>query len=149
MSDLLALMPARFADKLQVIDSGCWEWIGWRDRDGYGQFWHEGRHIGAHRFSYQLAVGPIPEGLLPDHFLYPNGGCIGPGCASPEHTRPVTARENALRSSGFPATNRAKTHCPAGHEYTAENTNLYRGWRYCRRCQRDRHRAHAGLAAGP
>jgi hypothetical protein len=31
--------------------------------------------------------------------------------------------------------NSRKTHCPSGHEYTAENTNLYQGRRYCRACK--------------
>ncbi len=29
-----------------------------------------------------------------------------------------------------------KTHCPAGHPYSAENTRLYQGRRYCKECSR-------------
>jgi HNH endonuclease len=36
--------------------------------------------------------------------------------------------------------NRNKTHCPQGHVYSPENTHLYRGWRYCRTCDRIRSR---------
>lgn len=39
--------------------------------------------------------------------------------------------------------NADKTHCPQGHEYTDENTYLFRGWRSCREC----HRVHARESA--
>ncbi|MFT8359168.1 HNH endonuclease, partial [Bifidobacterium aquikefiri] len=41
----------------------CWEWQGTL-RNGYGEF---KRHIYAHRYSYQLANGPIPNGMMIDH----------------------------------------------------------------------------------
>lgn len=41
-----------------------------------------------------------------------------------------------LRNGNNPFANR--THCPKGHEYTPENTRLYRGSRSCKECQRAR-----------
>lgn len=50
---------------------------------------------------------------------------------------PVTQRENLLRGETITARNAAKTHCPRGHAYTAENTYVRpRGSRECRTCNR-------------
>lgn len=38
--------------------------------------------------------------------------------------------------------NSRKTNCPQGHEYTPENTRMYRGARHCRKCQRAADRAY-------
>lgn len=35
---------------------------------------------------------------------------------------------------------RLRTHCGRGHEFTDENTRIYRGERYCRTCGRERMR---------
>ena len=42
----------------------CWVWIGGIYLSGYGQFYvAKGKHTSAHRVSWQLACGPIPQGL--------------------------------------------------------------------------------------
>lgn len=55
---------------------GCWEWTGGTDRDGYGRFFEMRR---AHRFSWYLHNGPIPDGL---HVLHT---CDNPPCVRPDH----------------------------------------------------------------
>lgn len=70
----------------------CWLWTASRTPEGYGQFGAEKRRILAHRFSYELSVGPIPEGLELDHL------CRNRGCVRPDHLQPVTRQENARRS---------------------------------------------------
>ncbi|MET8377457.1 HNH endonuclease signature motif containing protein [Streptomyces microflavus] len=108
----------------------CWTWTGYRDRDGYGQFYSQGRKYPAHRYAYTQMVGPIPVGLVIDHL------CRNPACVNPAHLEPVTHAENMRRSE--PA---MRTHCIHGHEFTAANT-YYRtassgGVRQCRACNLD------------
>ena len=116
-------------------NGGCWEWTASKLR-GYGQFgtYRDGRaqtHR-AHRFAYELLVGPIPDGLTLDH-LCRNRGCVYPG-----HLEPATNAENVLRGEGPTAVHARKTHCIHGHEFTPENTYLWRGQRKCRACLRIR-----------
>lgn len=108
---------------------GCWLWAAYVNPDGYGEFWPTtDRHVGAHRYSYELNVGPIPEGLHIDHL------CRVRNCVNPAHLEPVTCRENLLRGDTFQAANAAKTHCPQGHPYDS----TCRGRRICTTCGRAR-----------
>lgn len=107
----------------------CWLWMGSHTVAGYGIVMRKGRIIYAHRVSYEMVNGPIPKGLEIDHM------CNTPVCVNPAHLRAVTHRENIMRSNpgGF---NAAKKHCPKGHEYSPENTYVYKGRRNCRACHR-------------
>jgi len=60
--------------------SGCIMWTAYCKPNGYGQFFANGRHIYAHRFSYENHYKiPIPEGAVVCH------KCDNPGCVNPEH----------------------------------------------------------------
>lgn len=116
--------------------SGCWLWTAGLHGGRYGNFYFRGRHVQAHRWSYEYHVGPIPEGLELDH------KCCIKICVNPDHLRPVTARENVLLGDSIAARNAGKTSCVHGHEFTPENT-LYqmrygRAFRRCRICERAR-----------
>ena len=107
----LALLPARFAEKIQ-IEGECWVWTAWRIKNGYGRIQLTSRKPAlAHRAVYEILVGPIPEGLTLDHL------CRNRACVNPSHLEPVTMRENALRGIGPTAINARKTHCPKGHPF--------------------------------
>ena len=67
----------RFWDKVS-IKKPCWEWLAGKDKDGYGRFWLNGRFVRAHRFSYELAFGPIPTNQLVCHTC-DNTSCVNPG----------------------------------------------------------------------
>jgi len=108
------------------LETGCWEWLGGRDSNGYGALYFRGRVRAAHRVAHELFIGPIPEGLHIDHL------CRNPRCVNPEHLEGVTNRENVRRGLKGVLT----THCPHGHEYTAENTRITNGHRFCRACNR-------------
>lgn len=109
----------------------CWEWRGsvW---NGYGQFRSHGITVRAHRYAYELLVGPIPDETL-DHL------CRNRACVNAEHLEPVSAVENARRGESVPAVNARKTHCKRGHEFTPENTYVWKpGHRACKTCARAR-----------
>jgi hypothetical protein len=58
----------------------CWEWQGYRNPAGYGDFSDgKGVHYGAHRFAYILAFGGIPDGMVVRH------KCDNPPCVNPLH----------------------------------------------------------------
>lgn len=108
-------------------NTGCWLWMGGCSQNGYGAFKVNGRQETAHRIAYSLLRGEIPEGLQLDHL------CRVRCCVNPDHLEPVTPKENIRRS---PIHSGAKTHCPQGHAYTAENTGKHAGERFCRKCAR-------------
>lgn len=68
-------------------ESGCLEFQGGRDKDGYG--WCQGHgERKAHRLSYVLTHGPIPDGMMVRH------KCDNPCCVNPDHLLLGTASDN-------------------------------------------------------
>lgn len=130
----------KFAIKVRVEQSGCWQWLGNCHPDTrYGRFWLD-RHTDrlAHRLAYEWTVGPVPDGLVLDHL------CRNRSCVNPIHLEPVTNVENVMRGESFGAVNARKTHCLNGHEFTPLNTRVTHQFanpgRSCRTCERDRKR---------
>ena len=94
--------------------TGCWYWMGRLDRCGYGSLRDGVKMKKAHRYSWESVNGPVPDGLVLDHFK-----CNNPSCVNPDHLRPVTQRENVLRGNTNQAANLAKRVCPkCGGDYT-------------------------------
>jgi len=71
----------------------CWVWTASPDSHGYGQIWHDGRLVLAHRLSLALLLGPIPDDLTVDHL------CQRTLCVNPDHLELVTLAVNRRRQA--------------------------------------------------
>lgn len=78
-----------FVDKSQ----DCWEWQGCKG-NGYGRFGLNYKVVPAHRYSYELTHGEIPEGLMIDHI------CHNRACVNPAHLRLADKKQNAENLRG-------------------------------------------------
>ena len=126
----LVVALRRFRQKVKKT-KGCWNWLAASDNHGYGRFDFLGKYAMAHRASYVLFVGDIPEGLTIDHI------CRHRGCVNPNHLRPMTLRDNILCGENIAAINARKTHCKHGHPFSGENLLIRKNrTRVCRICHK-------------
>lgn len=76
-------LEVRFWEKVAQTDDAdsCWEWVGSRDKNGYGRFGVGSpiRTRFAHRVSYEIHYGAIADGLYVCH------ACDNPSCVRPAH----------------------------------------------------------------
>lgn len=115
---------ARLVSKASASDdTGCWRWAGAANDDGYGYMAFRGRTWKAHRVSYTLFCGEVPDGLLVCHH------CDNPWCVNPAHlflghrstnmkdmvrkgrsASLITSRQDHFRSGKAPAGEAASGH---------------------------------------
>jgi len=85
------------SDKCKILNrhkkvNGCWEWQGKLNNDGYGSFQETSQgnktEIRAHRRSYEIFNGEIPEGMQVCHT------CDNPSCCNPDHLWIGTPKDN-------------------------------------------------------
>lgn len=116
----------RLWTKVNKTDT-CWLWTDAPNNTRYGVFAYQGTSTSAHRATYSLIKGAIPDGLVLDHL------CRVRLCVNPDHLEPVTVQENRRRS--------LPTICIRGHELTPENTWTGKhNRRACLKCHRELHR---------
>lgn len=119
----------RLLSKIETCEdlAACWKWRGSVSELGYGAFWFDGAMRPAHRVTYELLIGPVPDGLELDHL------CRNRGCVNPSHVEPVTHQENCARKPAWPA-------CKWGHERV-----IGQPCRTCKREEGERYRRAKGM----
>lgn len=94
----------RFWSKVRKTDK-CWIWTaGIRNLSGYGQFWFQGRSVLAHRFSFALARGPLPDSDILLH------SCDNRLCVNPEHLSIGTHDQNVRQAVERNRTSHGEAH---------------------------------------
>ncbi len=112
----------RFWEKVDA--SGvCWEWTASTDSSGYGTFNAGSKTVSAHRFSWELLVGPIPQSMEYDH------RCMNRRCVAPEHAEIVDHDENVRRGRYH-----SKIFCKYGHR--RDENRIATGRKGCHACTR-------------
>ena len=104
-------LEVRFWAKVKKT-AGCWLWTA-STRNGYGQIGNPGRKVLlAHRVSWELANGPIPDGMWVLH------RCDNPPCVRPSHLFLGTPKMNSQDSKRKGRNNRGENH---GHAKLTES----------------------------
>jgi len=158
-----------------LVADGCWGWGSAMYPTGYSPVRFKGKQKMAHRVSYEIFIGPIPDGMFvlhrcdnrqctnPDHLFLGTQAdnisdmmgkgrnyqsnkikCIRGHSLSEAHVTKKghrqcqeCRRERHEEKIGRKVGGKRVTHCPAGHEYSPENTSIRRGKRNCKTCHRE------------
>lgn len=105
--DPLAGAPPLYSNPDEAIaartqrSGDCLIWTGSRDGTGYGQLRINDRLVKAHRYTWERANGPIPDGMHVDHT------CWNKACCTVEHLRLATHGENMRYQKGARRDNRS------------------------------------------
>ncbi len=63
-------------------------WVAGTSQDGYGRIYFDGKQCEAHRISYELFIGPVPEDMNVLH------ECDNPPCINPSHLFSGSTQDN-------------------------------------------------------
>ena len=122
------IILAKLKELTKINDSGCWEYQGGKDKDGYGKIYYRGRHWRVHRLSFFIYKGIEPN--ICRH------SCNNSSCWNPEHLSDGTIDDNNK--------DQIKTYCIRGHKL--DNDNIYyapkSGARQCKQCRRLREKVY-------
>jgi hypothetical protein len=84
----------------------CWIWLGYKKEDGRGQIGTSKGTQHAHKVSWELHNGPVPDGYCVLHH------CDNMGCPNPDHLRVGTQAENIAEMIA-----RNRSYHPSGIDY--------------------------------
>ncbi|HLO78162.1 MAG TPA: HNH endonuclease [Magnetospirillum sp.] len=101
--------------------STCWYWSAYCDAKGYGRVRHNGEMLTAHRFSYEVHHGPIPEGMQVCH------SCDVRSCVNPAHLFLGTQLDNIQDMVAKGRHSKGETH--AHSKLTSEQVSAIRAKR--------------------
>lgn len=128
------------ADRSNTPTTPCFEATGKPNGAGYVTRCVGGVYWLAHRLAWTAAYGRIAKDAIVLH------RCDNPRCVRLDHLTLGTQADNIAEmcDRGRHYTERddyvPQTHCKRGHEFTPENTRMYKGKRFCRTCGRDQQR---------
>jgi len=100
--------------------TGCVNWTGALQSQGYGLFSFRGRMMLAHRAAYEAANGPIPDGLLLMH------ACDNPRCCNPAHLTPGTDQDNKADCVAKGRQSKGEAHSAAIKAALQRRSTMYR-----------------------
>lgn len=129
----------RFNEKYKIMPNNCWHWTAHLGHFGYGKIYNDKKASYAHRVSWELHNGEIPEGMSVLH------KCDNPQCVNPDHLFLGKQGDNVsdMLNKGRGIANRQRnyTHCKNGHPLFGYNLrpSLKEG-RVCRICANERNR---------
>lgn len=127
----------RIFSKISIDDeTGCWNWTGSLDEQGYGLLWFKRRTERIHRVMFAFFKHPIPRGSKETKLFQLDHLCMNRRCCNPDHLEIVNQRTNILRGTSPVAINSRKTHCKYGHPLSTTPS----GKRACRICDSIRHK---------
>lgn len=119
----------RFYSKVIITPIGCWDWIGSKQKSGYGILLNSANlKMRAHRLSWVLHFGPIDPGMLVCH------KCDRRQCVNPDHLFLGDYAEN-MQDRKLKGRYKRKDSCPQGHAYSGDNLIWDAGSKRCRICR--------------
>lgn len=107
-------LPQTLKDKFEscvIKQDGCWDWDGSITSGGYTEVFWKGKHLVGSRVSYELHIGPIPEGKIVCHT------CDNRKCTNPDHLFVGSNKDNSTDMV------KKKRHIHGEKAYNAKLTN--------------------------